>query len=110
MYFGLLIGQPFANMGLKAAGKPASCHSDDMCCRDKAKHQDEAPLKDHSGSCNRDFCNPFVPCGTSMPATKPVHSFKAVIRELTNNLTPATNDNIISNYLPDCWRPPELLS
>ncbi|HTI58523.1 hypothetical protein [Mucilaginibacter sp.] len=110
MYFGLLMGQPFVNMGLKVTNKPGNCRSNDMCCKEKARHQDEAPGKDHNGGCNRDFCNPFVPCGTSMPATKPVHSFKDVIRELTVNLTPATNDDIVSNYLSDCWRPPKLLS
>src|SRR5207244_577896 len=98
------------NMGLQVKNKPDNCHPNEMCCKEKAAQHGQMPAKGHSGNCNRDFCNPFVPCGTSIAATKPVHSFREVMRELTINLTPATNDEIISNYLSDCWRPPEQLS
>ncbi|HJP62852.1 MAG TPA: hypothetical protein VJ844_05390 [Mucilaginibacter sp.] len=110
MYFGLLMGQPFVNMGLKVKNKANNCHPNEMCCKEKAKQDGQAPGKTHSGNCNRDFCNPFVPCGTSIPPAKPVHTFRDVIFELNTSLRPATNDHIISNYLPDCWRPPEPLS
>jgi len=109
MYFGLLMAQPFVNMGLNVKGKPDNCHPNSMCCKEM-KQPGKSPAKQQNGPCNRDFCNPFVPCGTSMPGTTPVHSFKDVVRELTSNTKPAINDDIISNYLSDCWRPPELLS
>jgi len=108
MYFGLLMAQPFVNMGLNIPNKPNSCHPG-MCCKEMTQ-KTNSPVKQQSSNCNRDFCNPFVPCGTSIPGSAPVHSFKEVVRELMTNTKPATNENIISNYLSDCWRPPELLS
>jgi len=106
MYFGLLMAQPFVNMELGVPNKPNSCHPGKCCKEMEHKGAD----KQQSNSCNRDFCNPFVPCGTSIVYVIPSHNFMNQVREVPEKLKPATNENIISNYLSDCWRPPELLS
>jgi hypothetical protein len=108
MYFGLLIAQPFVNMGLNIPNKPNSCHPG-MCCKEM-QQKSNSPVKQQSSTCNRDFCNPFVPCGISIVYRLPAHNFTNCVIDAPRNLKPATDENIISNYLPDCWRPPELLS
>ncbi|MFI5161306.1 MAG: hypothetical protein ACHQHN_08510 [Sphingobacteriales bacterium] len=108
MYFSLLIAQPFVNMGLNIPNKPDSCHPG-MCCKEM-QQKNKTPVKQQSSTCNRDFCNPFVPCGTSVAQRVVIHSFTDVALDAPKKLKPAINEDIISNYLPDCWRPPELLS
>jgi hypothetical protein len=110
MYFGLLMVQPFLNTALSINNKPNSCHSQEMCCKEKAQHKGEKSAGEKGTTCNRDFCNPFVPCGISLAYRAPLLSFKTPITEASQKLNPAIDDNIISNYLSDCWRPPEQLS
>lgn len=99
--------QPFVNVELGLSNSKNSCHPQEMCCKEKMKHQGQ---KSGNTTCNRDFCNPFVPCGTSIAQRLPTHTFENVAFEASKNLKPVINENIISNYLSDCWRPPELLS
>ena len=106
MYFGLLMAQPFVNMELGVPNKPNSCHPG-KCCKDM---EHKGGDKQQSNTCNRDFCNPFVPCGTSLVYAIPAHNFASPVYDAPEDLKPATDENIISNYLSDCWRPPELLS
>ena len=106
MYFGLLMAQPFVNMELGVPNKPNSCHPG-KCCKEM-EHKGSG--KQQSNTCNRDFCNPFVPCGISIVYRLPVHDFADRIIDAPKKLKPATNENIISNYLSDCWHPPKLLS
>jgi hypothetical protein len=106
-YFCVLMVQPFVNIGLGSGDGANICHPHDMCCRKKMKHEGH---KDQNTACNRDFCNPFVPCGISIAQPVPVHSFSDVALEAPKKLKPAINEDIISAYLSDCWRPPEQLS
>ncbi|MBS1500991.1 MAG: hypothetical protein JST32_02935 [Bacteroidetes bacterium] len=108
-YFGALMAQPFANMGMVVKSKPSGCHPG-MCCKEKQQHKGEKPAREQSSACNRDFCNPFVPCGTSIVYRIQLHSFASPALEVSKNQKPAMNDHITSDYLSDCWRPPELLS
>ncbi|HVV54307.1 MAG TPA: hypothetical protein VHC47_03220 [Mucilaginibacter sp.] len=110
LYFGMLMVQPFAHMGSSAQSKPGKCHARGMCCRERAKHQGKAPAPSQNTACNRDFCNPFVPCGVSLAYRIPLPNLSSPVYVLSKKLKPATDENIISNYLSDCWRPPELLS
>jgi hypothetical protein len=110
VYFGLLMLQPFVNMGLNIKNKPGSCHPSEMCCKKMAKQQGKSPAKQQSNTCNRDLCNPFVPCGISIAYRTPLHNFVNPVFEINQQLKPAINDHITSNYLADCWRPPEQLS
>lgn len=107
MYFGLLMVQPFLNTALSINNKPNSCHPQEMCCKEKMKHQCH---EEQNTTCNRDFCNPFVPCGISVIYRAPLVSFSNPVTETSKKLKPAINEDIISNYLSDCWRPPEQLS
>jgi hypothetical protein len=107
MYFGLLMAQPFVNMELGLPNKPNSCHPG-KCCKEM-EHKGSSD-KQQSNTCNRDFCNPFVPCGTSLVYVVPSHNFASPVQVVPEKLKPVINENIISNYLSDCWRPPELLS
>ncbi|HWD89806.1 MAG TPA: hypothetical protein VG367_16860 [Mucilaginibacter sp.] len=106
-YFCALIAQPFINIGLGLGNSPNTCHPQEMCCKEKIKHQGQ---KEQNTTCNRDFCNPFVPCGTSIVYRMPLPDMTSPVKDVPVQLKPATNENIISNYLSDCWRPPELLS
>ncbi|MGZ3821882.1 MAG: hypothetical protein ACXVB6_14910 [Mucilaginibacter sp.] len=110
MYFGLLMAQPFLNTALSINNKPNSCHSHEMCCNEKAQHKGEQPVGEKGTTCNRDFCNPFVPCGISLVYRAPLLIFSNTVIETSKKLKPAINEDIISNYLSDCWRPPEQLS
>jgi hypothetical protein len=110
MYFGLLMGQPFLNTALSMSNKKDSCHPQEMCCKAKAQHKGEKPPCDQNTTCNRDFCNPFVPCGISVVYRAPLVSFCNPVTETSQKLKPAINDDIISNYLSDCWHPPKQLS
>jgi len=107
LYFGVLMVQPFVNLELRLSNKLNSCHPQEMCCKEKMKHQGQ---KEQNTTCNRDFCNPFVPCGVSVAYRTPLLSFCNPVTEAIKKLKPAINDDIISNYLSDCWRPPEQLS
>ncbi|MBS1531555.1 MAG: hypothetical protein JSU01_14700 [Bacteroidetes bacterium] len=105
-YFGVLMVQPFVNMRLNLSNKPNSCHPQEMCCKEKMKHQGQK--QQNSTTCNRDFCNPFVPCGVSLVYNLPVHRFENKAIESAQKLIPAVNDSIVSDYLSDCWHPPKL--
>jgi hypothetical protein len=107
MYLGVLMAQPFANMELSPPNKVDNCHPG-KCCKEARQQQSEAPVKNQRNSCNRDFCNPFVPCGTSIACCIPLHYFVNQVSELSKQLKPVINENITSSYLSDCWRPPEL--
>ncbi|MBS1524821.1 MAG: hypothetical protein JST19_04170 [Bacteroidetes bacterium] len=109
MYFGALMAQPFVNMGFTVETQSDSCHAG-MCCKEKRQHNAQKPAREQSDTCNRDFCNPFVPCGVSLICRVPAHSFTNLAFEVPKQLKPAINDHITSSYLSDCWRPPELLS
>src|SRR3569623_271446 len=98
--------QPFLNIEMGLSNDKNTCHPQDMCCKQKMQHQGQ---KQQNTNCNQDFCNPFVPCGISIEQKMPSHTFENVAFEAPKNLKPATNEDIISNYLSDCWRPPELL-
>jgi len=107
LYFGLLMMQPFANMDMVTA-KPAKSCGADKCC--KEKNQPKKKPCTNQANCNTDFCNPFVPCGFSIAYRTMQVKFENPVLELSKIMKPAVNDDIISNYLSDCWRPPELLS
>ncbi|HVW14121.1 MAG TPA: hypothetical protein VHB54_09870 [Mucilaginibacter sp.] len=107
-YFGALMAQPFANMGIGVKNQPDNCHPG-MCCKEK-QHKDQPPVKQQSTSCNRGLCNPFVPCGISIVYKVQPHSFENLAFEVSKNQKPAMNDHITSDYLSDCWRPPAPLS
>ncbi|HTD41020.1 MAG TPA: hypothetical protein VK671_10400 [Mucilaginibacter sp.] len=106
MYFGLLIMQPFAHMEAFGA-KPAKACNGDKCCKEQGNHKKAIPCNDAS-ACNTDFCNPFVPCGISIAQRTIQIKFENPVLELPKIKKPAANDDIISNYLSDCWRPPKL--
>src|SRR6185312_16148539 len=106
VYFSMLMAQPFVNMGIGVKNKPNSCHPAEMCCKEMMKHKGN-PSSNQANTCNRDFCNPFVPCGISIAYKVPSPKFENQVLEIAKNLKPASNDNIISNYHSDCWRPPK---
>ena len=106
LYFGLLMMQPFTHMEAFGA-KPATACSGDKCCKEKNQHKKPAPCRDAS-TCNTDFCNPFVPCGISIAQRAIQVKFENPVLELSKIMKPVVNDDIISNYLSDCWRPPKL--
>ena len=108
LYFGLLMLQPFYNIDVTMA-KPIKTCTDGMCSKMKSQHNHKLPCS-NSATCNTDFCNPFVPCGISI-AYRTLHiNFVNPVVELSKNLKPTINDDISSDYLADCWRPPEPLS
>jgi hypothetical protein len=108
LYFGLLMLQPFYNIDVVMA-KPIKTCAGMMCSKMKSQHNQKSPCS-NAATCNTDFCNPFVPCGISI-AYKALHiNFVNPVLELSKNQKPTINDDITSNYLADCWRPPELLS
>jgi len=105
MYFGFLMVQPFADM-CAVKVKPAKvCHAG--MCSEKNHQKGTNPCSSPS-NCNADFCNPFVPCGFSIISRTAQINFANPVFDLSKNKKPATNDNITSSYLSDCWRPPEL--
>jgi hypothetical protein len=108
VYFSLLIMQPFANMKAIAA-KPYNIHRTGMCCKKMEHHKGQMPVR-YPTTCNTDFCNPFVPCGISMIYRAQQLNFVKPVFELSKKKKPTINENITSDYLADCWRPPELLS
>lgn len=108
LYFGLLMMQPFMQLEAFSERLGKVC-GNDKCCKSKSQHKTSAPCKDAS-TCNTDFCNPFVPCGISIAERAKQVEFKSPVLELSAMIRPASNDDIFSNYLSDCWRPPELLS
>jgi hypothetical protein len=108
LYFGLLMMQPFYNMDIVMA-KPAKACSGDMCCKKKDQHKKTIPCNNAS-TCNRDFCNPFVPCGISIVYRTQQPDFVNPVLELSKKKKPTINEHITSDYLADCWRPPKLLS
>lgn len=107
LYFGLLMMQPFANMSMVTAGPAKACLAD-KCC--KEQNQPKKTPCTNQANCNADFCNPFVPCGISIAYRTMQVKFENPVLELSKIMKPAVNEDIISNYLSDCWRPPELLS
>lgn len=106
MYFSLLMLQPFAHMD-RVGAKPAPTCAADKCCKNEQQHK--APAK-HKANCNADFCNPFVPCGISMVYRVQDPVFVNPEFVLSGIKKPTIKQDILSNYLSDCWRPPELLS
>jgi hypothetical protein len=108
LYFGLLMMQPFYHMDIVMA-KPAKACGGDMCCKKKDQHKGTNSCKDAS-ACNRDFCNPFVPCGISIVHRTQQPDFVNPVLGLSKKKKPTINEPIISDYLADCWHPPELLS
>ncbi|HTD99185.1 MAG TPA: hypothetical protein VK668_07840 [Mucilaginibacter sp.] len=108
MYFGLLMMQPFANMDMIGA-KPAKACASNKCCENEKQHKGQSPVK-HQGTCNADFCNPFVPCGLSIVYGAQKSVFVNPEFALSLIKKPTIKEDIISDYLSDCWRPPELLS
>ena len=108
MYFGLLMMQPFYNMD-KSMTKPTKNCVTGTCYKQMSHHKKSLPCNDPS-ACNKDFCNPFVPCETSIVYRILPVNFVSPVLELSNNKKPAINEDIISDYLADCWRPPQLLS
>lgn len=108
LYFGLLMLQPFTSMDMVMA-KPVKHCTGDMCCKENSKHQKEKPCSNPM-TCNRDFCNPFVPCGVSIAQHTLLLNFSNPVLELSKKKKPTINEDISSDYLADCWRPPRLLS
>lgn len=108
IYFSAMISQPYVNVWLGLRNKHNSCvpAPKSKCCKEMAKHKDKAPAKE-ANTCNRDLCNPFMPCGISVPYKISACVFENRVFDLARNLKTATNDAIISNYHSDCWRPPE---
>jgi hypothetical protein len=108
LYFGLLMMQPFYNIDVVMA-KPIKTCTGGMCSKMKSQHNQKSPCS-NSTTCNTDFCNPFVPCGISIAYRSLQIHFVNPVLELSKNKKPTINDDITSDYLADCWRPPELLS
>jgi hypothetical protein len=107
IYFSALMAQPYVNIWSGLRNKPNTCHPAPTCCKEMAKHKGN-PASNQANTCNRDFCNPFLPCGVSIAYRTSVLRFENKAFEVAKNLKPAINDAIISDYFSDCWRPPEL--
>jgi hypothetical protein len=106
VYFGFLMVQPFADMCAVKVKPAKTCHAG--MCDQKKNHQHGANPCSSPSNCNADFCNPFVPCGFSIISRTAQPNFTNPVRDLSKNIKPAANEDITSNYLSDCWRPPEL--
>lgn len=105
IYVGLLMLQPFT--GMCGAKKITKACTADMCCKEKSHNKGTTPCSSPS-SCNVDLCNPFIPCGVSIIHREAKLSFANPVLDLLQNKKPTTNEDITSDYLSDCWRPPKL--
>jgi hypothetical protein len=107
LYFGLLMVQPFYGMDTVSA-KPAKSCGTKKCCKSKANKKQTIPCN-NATDCNMDFCNPFVPCGINIAPPVGLMKFENHMVELSGDKKPTINEDITSDYLADCWRPPKLL-
>lgn len=107
MYFGLLIVQPFTSMGSDIIAKPAKACMADKCCKKAAPQKETTPNKSPT-ACNTDLCNPFMPCGISIVHRMVQVDFANPVLDLLKNKKPTIDEDIVFDYLADCWRPPEL--
>jgi hypothetical protein len=105
MYFGLLMMQPFARMASTA--KPGKGCDKVMCCHKSHTNTGQRPVR-YPSTCNTDFCNPFVPCGISIVHRIQLPNFANPAIDLFKDKKPTIKEDITSDYLADCWRPPEL--
>jgi len=108
LYFSVLIAMPVGNMGPMVNSKTDNNHTGSMHCKGMATQHSKAPVKQNAGTCGSDLCNPFIPCGLSMAYNLPIQHFENRVLELTKDLQPAINDVVVSDYLSDCWHPPQL--